>query len=196
MTPRDASGTRTRILDIASELFATKGYVGTSIADIAGRLGTTKGAIYYHFNSKDAILDALVSQPVAALTKIAEEIDERTQVAPAEMLGTLIDLQARFPAAYLTVYGGDPALLQEFSHRYGLKEKTLRIVGALAGPDATSERVVSAQIAVAAVKEGTVAALEMGKGLLSEAMRDAVLKSALAALAAGDSAEPAELTTR
>lgn len=182
MGTRDAAGTRTRILDIASELFATKGYVGTSIADIAGRLGSTKGAIYYHFNSKDAILDALASGPVAALTKIADNADGEEQVTAAEMLGTLIDLQARFPAAYLTVYGGDPALLQEFSHRYGLKEKTLRIVGALAGPDATPERTVRAQMAVAAVKEGTVAALEMNKGMLNESMREAVLRAALAAL--------------
>jgi AcrR family transcriptional regulator len=44
--------TRQRILDIARELFATQGYAGTSIAHIATRLGTTKAALYYHFQSK------------------------------------------------------------------------------------------------------------------------------------------------
>lgn len=181
MATRDVSATRVKILEIASELFTAKGYAGTSISDIAGRLGSTKGAIYYHFPSKDAILDALVSEPVTALEETAAKA-EASGLSPAEMLDTLIGLQARFPAAYMTVYGGDPALLREFSDRYGLKEKTQRIVATLAGPDPTPERLVRAQIAVAAVKEGTVAALEMGQGQLSRPMREAVLKAALAAL--------------
>jgi AcrR family transcriptional regulator len=45
----DDPGTRARILAIALELFAEQGFAGTSVADIAGRLGTTKAALYYHF---------------------------------------------------------------------------------------------------------------------------------------------------
>jgi len=46
----DASGdTRQRIIDIALELFATRGYAGTSMRDIAAELGVTKAALYYHF---------------------------------------------------------------------------------------------------------------------------------------------------
>jgi AcrR family transcriptional regulator len=48
--------TRERILDIALELFVTQGYDKTSLRDIAERLGTTKAALYYHFERKQDIL--------------------------------------------------------------------------------------------------------------------------------------------
>ena len=53
------SDTRQRILDVAAELFAEQGYDGTSLREIAERIGVTKAALYYHFQSKDQILQAL-----------------------------------------------------------------------------------------------------------------------------------------
>jgi AcrR family transcriptional regulator len=53
--PPQAS-TRERILDIALELFVDQGYDKTSLRDIAERLGTTKAALYYHFERKQDIL--------------------------------------------------------------------------------------------------------------------------------------------
>lgn len=50
------SSTRERILDIALELFVAQGYDKTSLRDIAERLGTTKAALYYHFERKQDIL--------------------------------------------------------------------------------------------------------------------------------------------
>ena len=50
------TSTRERILDIALELFAEQGYDATSLRDIAERLGTTKAALYYHFERKEDIL--------------------------------------------------------------------------------------------------------------------------------------------
>ncbi len=51
-----AAQTRERILDIAQELFTEQGYDATSLRDIADRLGTTKAALYYHFERKEDIL--------------------------------------------------------------------------------------------------------------------------------------------
>ena len=48
--------TRERILDIALELFIEQGYDKTSLREIAERLGTTKAALYYHFERKEDIL--------------------------------------------------------------------------------------------------------------------------------------------
>jgi AcrR family transcriptional regulator len=50
---------RERILDVALELFIQNGYDGTSLREVAERLGVTKAALYYHFASKDDILMAL-----------------------------------------------------------------------------------------------------------------------------------------
>jgi len=54
-----SGGTRERILDIALELFTIQGYDKTSLRQIAERLGYSKAAIYYHFDSKGAIFMAL-----------------------------------------------------------------------------------------------------------------------------------------
>ena len=54
-----AATTRDRILDVALDLFIDQGYDGTSLRQIADRLGITKAALYYHFEAKEDILMAL-----------------------------------------------------------------------------------------------------------------------------------------
>jgi AcrR family transcriptional regulator len=48
-----------RILDVALDLFIENGYDGTSLREVAEKLGVTKAALYYHFASKEDILMAL-----------------------------------------------------------------------------------------------------------------------------------------
>ena len=57
-----AGNTKERILEIALELFAQSGYLGTSMSDIAKQLGITKGALYKHYTSKQKILDSIVER--------------------------------------------------------------------------------------------------------------------------------------
>ena len=57
-----AGGTKERILETALELFAQSGYLGTSMSDIAGRLGITKAALYKHYAGKQEILDRIVER--------------------------------------------------------------------------------------------------------------------------------------
>jgi AcrR family transcriptional regulator len=59
MSAMTAATTRERILDIALDLFIRKGYAETSLREIAGELGLSKAALYYHFESKQDILLAL-----------------------------------------------------------------------------------------------------------------------------------------
>jgi TetR/AcrR family acrAB operon transcriptional repressor len=69
----DAQRTRTRILASALSLFAKKGYEHTTFTDIAARLKMTKGAVYWHFESKQALLLALVDE---MLGKFQRQISE------------------------------------------------------------------------------------------------------------------------
>jgi AcrR family transcriptional regulator len=57
----EAPRTRDRILDVALDLFTAKGYDATSMREIAERLGITKPALYYHFDSKEDIVRALLA---------------------------------------------------------------------------------------------------------------------------------------
>jgi AcrR family transcriptional regulator len=54
------TGTREQIRTLALELFAERGYDGTSLREIAERLGITKAAVYYHFKTKEEILASLI----------------------------------------------------------------------------------------------------------------------------------------
>ena len=47
---------RRRILDVALDLFATKGFDATGVQEIVSKAGVTKGALYHYFTSKDEIL--------------------------------------------------------------------------------------------------------------------------------------------
>lgn len=61
--PRNADGQRTRqaILDAALDLFADKGYFGTSLRDVAAAVGVRESALYNYFAGKDALFEALLA---------------------------------------------------------------------------------------------------------------------------------------
>ena len=61
-TKEEAEKTRARILANALSLFAKKGYDHTTFNDIAERLKMTKGAVYWHFESKQALLMAIIDE--------------------------------------------------------------------------------------------------------------------------------------
>jgi TetR/AcrR family transcriptional regulator, cholesterol catabolism regulator len=65
---------RSQILRIATELFREKGYHGTSLEDIADRVGFTKPAIYYYFDSKEDLFFAIVEGVVSRALERVERI--------------------------------------------------------------------------------------------------------------------------
>ncbi|MCP5367509.1 MAG: TetR/AcrR family transcriptional regulator [Hyphomicrobiales bacterium] len=59
------AATRDRIVEAADRLFYHQGYEHTSFADIAQAVGISRGNFYYHFKTKDQILDAVIGQRMA-----------------------------------------------------------------------------------------------------------------------------------
>src|SRR5690606_9372524 len=53
---------RSEIVDCAMRLFIERGYDGTSINQIIGRAGISKGAFYHHFESKEDLIEALAAR--------------------------------------------------------------------------------------------------------------------------------------
>src|SRR5918911_18369 len=62
-----------RILEAATEVFAARGYHHTAVDDVALAAGTSKGGIYFHFPTKQAIFLALLDRLAALLRARAEE---------------------------------------------------------------------------------------------------------------------------
>lgn len=73
-----APNAKARILSAAVSLFAQKGFDGSRVDQIAKAANVPKSLIYYHFNSKDAILDELVENCLAQYGRIMEKVAKET----------------------------------------------------------------------------------------------------------------------
>ena len=60
-----AKDTKERILEAALEMFSQNGYAGTNIRELSASLGLVKSGIYKHFESKEAIWNALLDKMIA-----------------------------------------------------------------------------------------------------------------------------------
>lgn len=57
-----AERTRNAILDAAAEVFEERGFSGASLSEILARAGVTKGALYFHFASKEELAHAIIEE--------------------------------------------------------------------------------------------------------------------------------------
>jgi AcrR family transcriptional regulator len=57
-----SSARRDAVLELAAELFAEKGFRATTVRDIAEAAGVLSGSLYHHFDSKESIVDELLSR--------------------------------------------------------------------------------------------------------------------------------------
>jgi AcrR family transcriptional regulator len=65
-----SDATRAALLEAATRRFATDGFAGTGLEDIAADINATRGAVYHHFASKRALFEAvLTEQEIAAITR-------------------------------------------------------------------------------------------------------------------------------
>jgi AcrR family transcriptional regulator len=80
--PRDGETTRSRIVDAAYALFYREGFGRVGVDEIASSAGVTKRTLYYHFDSKDALLAAVMeTQNELALSRIAMAIANGSDAA-------------------------------------------------------------------------------------------------------------------
>lgn len=77
---KEAAERRNEILDVAEELFVTKGYDKTSTNDILERIGIARGTLYYHFKSKEDILNAMIERINEALIAKVRVIASDTKI--------------------------------------------------------------------------------------------------------------------
>jgi TetR/AcrR family acrAB operon transcriptional repressor len=73
-TKEDALATRNSLLDAAERVFLAKGVAGTSLNDIAVEAGTTRGAIYWHFQDKADLFNAMMDRVVLPLQRAMDSV--------------------------------------------------------------------------------------------------------------------------
>ena len=71
---KDAEERKEEILDAAERLFGTKGFDNTSTGDILQKVGIARGTLYYHFKSKEDILDGVIERITHRLMLEAKKV--------------------------------------------------------------------------------------------------------------------------
>lgn len=81
--------TRDHIVEAADQLFYQRGFEHTSFSDIAEAVRISRGNFYYHFKSKDEILDAVIELRLANTGNMLEQW-EREGKHPEDRIGSFI----------------------------------------------------------------------------------------------------------
>lgn len=87
---KEAEQRRNEILDAADELFARKGFDGTSTNDILDKVGIARGTLYYHFKSKEDVMDALIERYNARLLSAAQDIAADKSIPVVERMTRVV----------------------------------------------------------------------------------------------------------
>lgn len=77
---KNAEERKNEILDVAGRLFGEKGYDATSTNDILKEIGIARGTLYYHFKSKEEILDAMIDRMTERILEKAKSIVKQTDI--------------------------------------------------------------------------------------------------------------------
>ncbi|MCU1596013.1 MAG: transcriptional regulator [Frankiales bacterium] len=175
--PTDST-TREQVLAVALELFTVQGYDGTSLRQIAERLGFTKAALYYHFPAKDSLVIELTRPWLDAVSNL---------IALSHAGDGGVAERDRLLADYLDVFISHHAVLRFLNqdagaHKHpdvGKRAQALveALRQALTGPDADA----AARVRVACALGVIHAVAGLDPAALPEA-RDTVLEAACTVL--------------
>ncbi|MFC7531622.1 TetR/AcrR family transcriptional regulator [Actinoplanes sp. GCM10030250] len=142
--------TRERILRVALELFAEQGYDRTSLRQISDRLQITKASLYYHFQSKEEILEAILGEFAERLTNVVAW--GRGRPPGPETRHELLRRYSEIITEAASITQSNA--FQEFAVATQIRTDVLALLELLTGPDATTAGRLRAQLAIAALHIG------------------------------------------
>ncbi len=90
--------TRRKILESAAKVFAEKGFYGSVVDDIVKASGTSKGAVYFYFESKEQIFSSLVEEYAATVAQQIQLAVHRSRGLVAQVEATVAALVRTFQA--------------------------------------------------------------------------------------------------
>lgn len=96
-TKRSENGTPTRkdeIIRVASIIFAAKGYHGTTLEEIARKMGISKPALYYHIKNKAEILREVIGRIMEPMEEVARV--GRSELPPTQRIEQMVTLLVKF----------------------------------------------------------------------------------------------------
>jgi AcrR family transcriptional regulator len=146
-----ADDTRSRIQAVALELFTEHGYDATSLREIAERLGVTKAALYYHFKSKEEIVDSLTADHMERIEEMARwaQSQDRTPEFRQEFLRRYMEnLSGAQHFKVMKFFQQNQTAVKKMANATKWRESLALMVSTLVGPNATATERVRAGLAV------------------------------------------------
>jgi AcrR family transcriptional regulator len=147
-----------RIANLALARFRVGGFAGTSIADLAGALGVSKAAIYYHYRSKDALLHHLIDPLLDATDACIQ--DHTTPAAAARTPRQLLDAYLAVLLAHREVVAlivSDLAVLNHPAIGPRLRTQNQQLESLLTAPDTSLAARLRAEAALGAIRRPLIA---------------------------------------
>jgi AcrR family transcriptional regulator len=174
--------TRQRILDVALDLFVEQGYEKTSLREIAERVGVTKAALYYHFQSKEDIVTTL-HMPVhdllhAAMARLGDTAGTASWLA---FLDWLIDQLAAHSRLFLMYQRNAQAMgeMHRKDHGGPEVEPEQLFLARLGDPALSVDERVRMAGSLAVVVSGAALAMQPGSPVADPAELAASLRAAV-----------------
>jgi len=87
---KEAEERKNEILDVAERLFSVKGFDDTSTGDILAEVGIARGTLYYHFKSKEEILDAVIERMMGRMLARAKGLMKQKELPVWQRLTLMI----------------------------------------------------------------------------------------------------------
>jgi AcrR family transcriptional regulator len=114
----ETTDTRTRLIEVAVDLFTRHSFAGTSLQMIADELGFTKAAIYHHFRTREQLLASVLEPILDELRTVIESAEtRRTPHARAEhMLNGYAGVAVR-NRGLVAVLAADPSVATVLTER-------------------------------------------------------------------------------
>ena len=173
-----------RIANLALARFRVGGFAGTSIADLAGALGISKAAIYYHYRSKDALLHRLIDPLLDATDACIQ--DHTTPTGAARTPRQLLDAYLAVLLAHREVVPlvvSDLAVLNHPAIGPRLRAQNQQLESLLTAPDTSPSARLRAEAALGAIRRPLIA--EPPVDLTNPAHQRILIAAAAAALQPG-----------
>ncbi|MCO8277716.1 TetR/AcrR family transcriptional regulator [Actinoplanes sp. TRM 88003] len=153
-----------RILEVATGLFADRGYAAVGLEEVAATAAVTRGAVYHHYGSKQGLFRAVTA---AVQQRVADRVEQAAEAAPDEWQGLLAGCRAFLVAAVAAenrriLLIDAPAVLDWSTWR-------------AQDGDASGRHLVEAIAALTAAGVLRVRSVEATAALLSGAMNEAAL---------------------
>lgn len=112
---------REAIVDKASQLFADKGFLGTSVSQIADACGASKSLLYHYYPSKEDVLYAVMASHVDTLEELVEAVEGRG-LSAKEALNLLL---TEFMGEYVNAAPRQKVVLNELAHLPEARRQTI-----------------------------------------------------------------------